>query len=86
MVVPAPVVGIDVAKDHLDVAIGLDTPPSRFDNTPKGHRSLARVLVKASPKRIVLEATVKDLSTNTQWPARVPLASLPTQLKPPASA
>ena len=57
MVVPAPVVGIDVAKDHLDVAIGLDTPPSRFDNTPKGHRSLARVLVKASPKRIVLEAT-----------------------------
>ncbi len=32
------------------------------------------------------EATVKDLSTNTQWPARVPLASLPTQLKPPASA
>jgi transposase len=57
MVVSAPVVGIDVAKDHLDVAIGLDTPPTRFDNTPKGHRSLTRVLAKASPKRIVLEAT-----------------------------
>jgi transposase len=51
------VVGIDVAKDTLDVALGLGTPVQRFDNTPKGHRLLARVVKRHAPQRIIMEAT-----------------------------
>lgn len=63
MVDPSPVVdaarvvGIDVSKASLDVALGLDRPVERFENTSAGHRALARRLAKASPLRIVLEAT-----------------------------
>lgn len=57
MIDPSFVVGIDVSKDSLDVAFGLDAPVERFPNVPKGHRQLARLLAKRSDKRIILEAT-----------------------------
>jgi transposase len=53
----SPVAGIDVSKASLDVALGIGAPVRRFDNTPAGHRALARALGKAAPARIVLEAT-----------------------------
>ena len=51
--------GIDVAKEHLDLALrrGEDVRIDRFENTPEGHEALAAHLVEANPKRVVLEAT-----------------------------
>ena len=52
---PSPVVdaaravGIDVSKSSLDVALGQGRPVERFDNTPAGHRALARRLARARP-------------------------------------
>lgn len=57
MVDVASVVGIDVSKDSLDVAFGIDEPVQKFPNKPTGHRALAKKLAKRSPSRIVLEAT-----------------------------
>lgn len=57
MIDSSSVVGIDVSKATLDVAFGLDDPVQRFDNQPKGHRALARLLVRRAPSRIVMEAT-----------------------------
>lgn len=51
-------VGIDVAKDHLDLAEDSDgTPVARFDNTPQGHDALADHLSAGNVARIVFEAT-----------------------------
>lgn len=50
------VVGIDVSKNTLDVAFGLESV-ERFPNQPKGHRELASKLAKRAVSRIVLEAT-----------------------------
>lgn len=52
--------GIDVAKDHLDLALrsGSENVQSdRFGNTPGGIDALTERLVEADPERIVLEAT-----------------------------
>ena len=57
MIDSSSVVGIDVSKASLDVAVGLDTPVRSFVNQPKGHRALARLLARTSPTRIVIEAT-----------------------------
>lgn len=51
------VVGIDVSKASLDVAFAQGCPIERFDNSPRGHRSLVARLRKRKPSRIVLEAT-----------------------------
>lgn len=51
------VVGIDVAKDTLDVACGGDDSVRQFLNSPAGHRKLARFLTARAPQRIVMEAT-----------------------------
>ncbi len=55
---PPPVfVGIDVAKDKLDVARSDTGEICQFHNTPAGIRSLVAFLLPAQPARIVLEAT-----------------------------
>lgn len=55
---PTPVfVGIDVAKDKLDVARSDTGEVRQFHNTPAGIRSLVACLVPVAPARIVLEAT-----------------------------
>jgi len=51
--------GIDVGKDHLDVAlrVGDHVHTSRVENTTDGHEALAQHLVEATPERVILEAT-----------------------------
>ena len=64
-------VGIDIAKDHLDISVREVEPPeessaepestrsetSRVENTAEGRDRLVRRLKKADPTRIVLEAS-----------------------------
>jgi transposase len=50
-------VGVDVSKDTLDVALGIEGPVRRYANDPTGHAMLVRDLLAAGPARIVLEAT-----------------------------
>lgn len=51
-------IGIDVSKDHLDIAwLPALQPGMRVDNTPQGHRQLCERLARQTPERIVLEAT-----------------------------
>jgi len=57
VIAPSSVVGIDVSKATLEVAIGLDEPVVSFPNAPKGHRALAKLLTKRAPSRIIFEAT-----------------------------
>jgi transposase len=51
--------GIDVAKDHLDLALRVEgrIQASRFDNTSVGIDRLVREFAQAVPERVVLEAT-----------------------------
>lgn len=52
------VVGIDVAKDHLDVSLlGAQLGAERFDNNSEGHTALATVLEPLKVSLVVLEAT-----------------------------
>lgn len=53
-------VGIDVAKNHLDLALRAgagEVRTERFTNTSSGIRALVEQLTEADPKRVVLEAT-----------------------------
>lgn len=54
---PAQWVGIDVAKRHLDVAIGDTARVRRYPNTPAGHRRLIAALREVAVAGIVREAT-----------------------------
>lgn len=52
--------GIDVAKEHLDLAIRLDSgtvETRRVDNTSEGIDQVTERLCEADPERVVLEAT-----------------------------
>lgn len=52
------VVGIDVAKSHVDVAmLGTSAPAARFDNDDSGHKCLIEVLTPLTPALVVMEAT-----------------------------
>lgn len=55
--VTAPVVGIDVAKAHLDVAIEGQPATSRHANDLLGRRRLVRQLARRTPLLVVCEAT-----------------------------
>ncbi|MEM6506795.1 MAG: IS110 family transposase [Planctomycetota bacterium] len=51
-------VGIDVSKDHLDVAWEPATRPAeRYANNASGRDALAALLTRQRPERVVLEAT-----------------------------
>jgi transposase len=50
-------VGIDVAKDCLDVCAGVDAPVTRVSNDLDGHERLVQQLAAASVTLIVMEAT-----------------------------
>jgi len=69
-------VGIDVAKDHLDVHILPSGTSARFDTDSRGLDALVEAIKKISPKSIVLEATGGY--------ERVVAASLTTEGMPPA--
>jgi transposase len=52
------VVGIDVAKAHVDVAtLGVPLPESRFANDAEGHTALTAALEPLRPALIVMEAS-----------------------------
>ena len=52
------VVGIDVAKLHVDVAVlGAPAAAGRFDNDGEGHMALIEVLSPLAPALVVMEAT-----------------------------
>lgn len=50
-------VGIDVSKNHLDVALSPDGPVRTVSTNPASLRKLVRDLVKRRPDRVVVEAT-----------------------------
>lgn len=52
------IVGIDVAKGHLDAAVlGAPVTPARFDNDSEGHTALAALLQPLAVQLVVMEAT-----------------------------
>lgn len=53
----AMVVGVDIAKDHLDVAFGLNGKPERVAYTAEGLEALVERLKAFKPALIVLEST-----------------------------
>lgn len=50
-------VGIDVAKDHLDVAFGANDKPVRVEYTAEGLETLIQRLKEMQPTLVVLEST-----------------------------
>jgi transposase len=58
MSAPLVVVGIDVAKASVDVAVqGAELPAREFDNEADGHSQLAAALAPLQPTLVVMEAT-----------------------------
>jgi len=54
----AVVVGVDVAKRHLDVAaLGARLPQARFTNDAEGQAQLAALLAEAEPELVLMEAS-----------------------------
>ena len=53
----APYLGLDIARDHLDVAVHPTQDAWRIPNTPAGHAALVRRAQALQPTRIVLEAS-----------------------------
>src|SRR3954447_268768 len=53
----APVVGIDISKDHLDAAIHPGHDTRRFTNDRTGHTALLRWLERSGAQSVVFEAT-----------------------------
>lgn len=52
------IVGIDVAKAHVDVAVlGASIAPARFENDSEGHTALAALLQPLTVQLVVMEAT-----------------------------
>ena len=52
-----PYLGLDVARDHLDIAVHPTQDAWRVSNTPAGHAALVRRARALQPARIVLEAS-----------------------------
>jgi transposase len=52
-------VGIDVAKETLEVAVGAQGEVRSFANTPADHARIVEWLKRAAPQRIICEATGK---------------------------
>ena len=50
-------VGIDISKNHLDVAESPNGPVRRVDTGPTALRKLAKSLAKRRPERVIVEAT-----------------------------
>ena len=50
-------VGVDVAKDTLEVAVDDSSETRQFENNPKGIARTVRYLAGLKPSRIILEAT-----------------------------
>ena len=53
----SPYLGVDVARDHLDIAVHPTRDAWRVRNTPAGHSCLVRRAQALQPARLVLEAS-----------------------------
>ena len=49
--------GIDVSKDHLDLALGEESEVERFVNSPRGVLSIGKKLAQLDVQRVVIEST-----------------------------
>lgn len=74
-------VGIDVAKEHLDVALGVDAPPARLPYTAAGLKQLLEHLQGVTAPQIILEATGGlELRLMAElWAAHLPVARINPQ-------
>lgn len=82
-------VGIDVSKDHLDVASEDGAFAGRFPNDEEGHVQLTKRLLEVSPTLVVLESTAQyQLEVSlTLAAAKIPLAIVnPRQVRDFAKA
>jgi len=81
---PAPLfVGIDVAKAHLDVALGPDGPVRRHPNDEAGIAATLALLAASPPALVVLEATG---SLEVPLAAALAAAGVPTAVVNPLQA
>ncbi len=71
----APIIGIDVAKDQLEVAIEGQPRTHQVANELSGHRQLVRQLTALQPALIVLEASggYEQAVMDCCWTAQLPL-------------
>lgn len=69
-------IGIDVSKDHLDLADSIDPNPRQFQNDEAGIASLVDHLISIRPTLIVLEATggLEIPITSSLYAKRLPVA------------
>jgi transposase len=54
---PQPILGIDVSKDELELAVHGQRRTRKFTNDDDGRAALIKAVIDDSPQRIVLEAT-----------------------------
>jgi transposase len=77
-------VGIDVAKDWLEVAVGTEGKTERLANEPEAHEGLAASLQALTPALIVLEATggyEREVASTLQLAGLVVLVVNPRQAR-----
>lgn len=72
----SPVIGIDVALTHLDIAVEGQTGTFRVPNDVGGRRRLVRLLLPLQPHLVVLEASggYEQAVMDTLWTTQIPLA------------
>jgi transposase len=70
------VVGIDVAKDKLDVAVGSGGEVWQVSNDEVGHKALVAKLAKASASLVIMEASggYEAMVAASLWEASIPVA------------
>ncbi len=68
--------GIDVSKDHLDLARTGDPRGERVPNTPTGVRTLVRTLLKDPPRLVFIESTggYERLALDSLAQAHIPIS------------
>jgi len=78
----APVVGIDVALEHLEVAVEGRPTTTQVRNDLDGRRRLVRQLQQLQPHLVVLEASggYEQALMDALWAAQIPLARVNPRL------
>jgi transposase len=71
-----PVIGIDVARAHLDVAVEGQSGTLRLPNDVAGRRRLVRHVRRQQPRLVVFEASggYEQALMESLWAAQLPLA------------
>ena len=71
-------VGLDVAKDSIELALSNESKTQSFPNTPEGHQRIVQLLKPLSLRIIIAEATGKyhQVLTATLQAADLPIAAI----------